>query len=71
MRRTVRILGAAIGCALLALVACSKQEDTGKQTTGTTTATAQAADVTLDIDKNHKHGEILHYQTPKTDWSIG
>ncbi len=23
--------------------------------------------VTLDIDKNHKHGEIFHYQTPKTD----
>jgi len=23
--------------------------------------------VTLGIDKNHKHGEIFHYQTPKTD----
>ncbi len=23
--------------------------------------------VTLRIDKNHKHGEIFHYQTPKTD----
>jgi CubicO group peptidase (beta-lactamase class C family) len=23
--------------------------------------------VTLKIDKNHKHGEIFHYQTPKTD----
>jgi len=23
--------------------------------------------VTLDIDKAHKHGEIFHYQTPKTD----
>ncbi len=23
--------------------------------------------VTLDIDKKHKHGEIFHYQTPKTD----
>jgi len=23
--------------------------------------------VTLDIDKTHKHGEIFHYQTPKTD----
>jgi CubicO group peptidase (beta-lactamase class C family) len=23
--------------------------------------------VTLDIDKNHKHGEMFHYQTPKTD----
>lgn len=23
--------------------------------------------VTLDIDKDHKHGEIFHYQTPKTD----
>ena len=23
--------------------------------------------VTLDIDKNHKHGDIFHYQTPKTD----
>jgi len=23
--------------------------------------------VTLQIDKNHKHGEIFHYQTPKTD----
>lgn len=23
--------------------------------------------VTLNIDKNHKHGEIFHYQTPKTD----
>lgn len=23
--------------------------------------------VTLDIDENHPHGEIFHYQTPKTD----
>lgn len=23
--------------------------------------------VTLDIDKDHRHGEIFHYQTPKTD----
>ncbi len=23
--------------------------------------------VTLDIDENHEHGEIFHYQTPKTD----
>ena len=23
--------------------------------------------VTLDIDKQHQHGEIFHYQTPKTD----
>jgi len=23
--------------------------------------------VTLNVDKNHKHGEIFHYQTPKTD----
>jgi CubicO group peptidase (beta-lactamase class C family) len=23
--------------------------------------------ITLKIDKNHKHGEIFHYQTPKTD----
>ncbi len=23
--------------------------------------------VTLDVDKDHKHGEIFHYQTPKTD----
>jgi len=23
--------------------------------------------MTLNVDKNHKHGEIFHYQTPKTD----
>jgi len=45
MRRTLRILGAAAGCALLALSACSKQEEASKPTTGT--ATAQAADHVL------------------------